>query len=286
MKTKALDFLKRASSMMMDHKILSGILLITVIWLPYHFLSGTASAAVTYQYGTVKRGTLSSVVSATGQVAPDSQVDLKPKVNANVVGVNVKAGDRVKAGQVLFRLDATDAYKQVRDAKTALASANIALEKLRNPKTIDLLSINDAIAQDKDSEKSQNDKVDTAYKNLLNGGLQAIPDVSYTTETAPTISGSYQKGKEGQIKVTVYQGGNTGYSFSLSGLATGTGDVSTISAQPLGDTGLFIKWNGSNPQTNWIILTPNQVVTSPTIPLGRMLPQRVILQTPQQTETS
>lgn len=244
------------------YKKTSVVVLILCIWAGYHLYTGTAVASVTYQYGTVKRGTLSSSVSASGQVTPNSQVDLKPKVNANVVGVNVRAGDRVKTGQVLFRLDATDAYKQVRDAKTSLESANLALEKLRNPKTVDILSVTNSIKNEEQAKKDQDTKVATAYRNLLNSGIQAVPDVSFTAETAPTISGSYSKGVEGQLKITVYQGGPTGYSFSLSGVTSSTGNVNTTSAQPLGDTGLYIKWNGSNPTTNWIINIPNKESSS------------------------
>lgn len=240
------------------YKKTSAVVLILCVWVGDHFYTSTAVASVTYQYGTVKRGTLSSTVSASGQVTPNSQVDLKPKVNANVVGVNVRAGDRVKTGQVLFRLDATDAYKQVRDAKTSLDGANLALEKLRNPKTIDVMSVQDSIKKEEQAKKDQDTKVATAYRNLLNSGIQAVPEVAYTTETAPTISGSYSKGVEGQFKIVVYQGGSTGYSFSLSGVSSATGNVNTTVAQPLGDTGLYIKWNGTSPTTNWIINIPNK----------------------------
>lgn len=244
--------------MLMYKKTSITLIGVVILWGIYHFLFAATTAPVSYQYTTVKRGTLSSTVSATGQVTPNSQVDLKPKVNANVVGVNVKAGDRVKAGQVLFRLDATDAYKQVRDAKTSLASANIALLKLRNPKSIDIMTLENSIKAEEQNKKDQDTKVATAYRNLLNSGIQAVPDVAYTAETAPTISGSYSKGVEGQLKITVYQGGPTGYSFSLSGIASATGNVSTVSAQPLGDTGLYIKWAATNPTTNWIINIPNK----------------------------
>lgn len=240
------------------YKKTSVVVLLLILGAVYYFYSNTAVASVTYQYATVKRGTLSSTVSATGQVTPNSQVDLKPKVNANVVGVNVRAGDRVKAGQVLFRLDATDAYKQVRDARTSLESANLSLEKLRNPKTIDVMSLEDSIKQAEQSKKDQDTKVATAYRNLLNSGISAVPEVAYTAETAPTITGSYSKGKEGQLKITVYQGGPTGNSFSLSGISTGNGNVNTTVAQPLGDTGLYIKWNNVSPTANWIINIPNK----------------------------
>ncbi len=262
MKKNLVNFFKKAYSKAMEHKIISIILIIIFASLFYYFVFKRTSTSVTYQYATVKRGTISSTVSATGQVAPNSQVDLKPKVNANVTGVYVKAGDRVKTGQVLFRLDATDAYKQVRDAKTSLASAQIALEKLRNPKSIDVMSINDSLKQEEDSKRDQDIKVATAYKNLLNAGLQAIPDVSYTSETAPTITGNYSKGVEGRIKIAVYQGGSSGYSFSATGLVNAVGQVNTSVAQPIGDSGLYIKWAVGTPQTNWIIDIPNKQSSS------------------------
>lgn len=252
------SFFKKVYSYASLHKITTSVAVLIILGTGYYFLGGESASAVTYQYTTVVKGDIRSVVSATGQVTPNSQVDLKPKVNANVTGVYVRSGDRVKVGQVLFRLDATDAYKQVRDAKTSLESANIALEKLRTPQTIDVLSITNSLTQEEDSKKDQDTKVATAYRNLLSANLVVIPAVSYTTETAPTLSGSYTKGIEGQIKISVYQGGYTGYSFSLSGAATGQGSINTLVPQPLGDTGLYIKWNSTVPQTNWIIDIPNK----------------------------
>ncbi len=245
----------------LSHKIISSIVLIALFSFGYYYFTRTTSS-ISYQYTTVKRGAFTSQVSSTGQVISNSQVDLKPKVNASVTGVYVRAGDRVRTGQTLFRLDATDAYKQVRDAKTSLESANIALEKLRNPKTIDIMSITSSIKQEEDAKKTQDLKVTTAYKNLLSSNIQAVSANSYTTETAPTITGSYTKGVEGQIKISVYQGGTSGYSFSLDGIATGGGQANNQVAQPLGDTGLYIKWNGTNPSSNWIIDIPNKQSTS------------------------
>ncbi len=262
MKKNPMVFLKGLYHKVLNHKIVATILIIVVASFSYYYFFKRTSTSVAYQYATVKRGSISSTVSATGQVTPNSQVDLKPKVNANVTGVYVKAGDRVTTGQVLFRLDATDAYKQVRDAKTSLASANIALEKLRNPKSIDILSVNDSIKQEEESKVSNDQKVQTAYNTLLNANLTPIPEVSYTTEVAPILSGNYLLGKEGQIKITVYQGGPTGYSFAATGLVTTTGQVNTSVAQPIGNSGLFIKWVTPSPQTNWIIDIPNKQSTS------------------------
>jgi HlyD family secretion protein len=261
--TKTIIASKSVYTKALEYKKVSIVLAIVLLAGGYYYYTSKSSvSSITYQYATVRRGSISSTVSATGQVAPTSQVDLKPKVNANVTGVYVKAGDRVHTGQVLFRLDATDAYKQVRDAKTSLESAQLSLEKLRNPKSIDVMNATNAIKQEEDTKSTNNQKVDTAYNTLLNAGLAPIPEISYTSETAPSLTGNYTKSTEGQIKITVYQGGTSGYSFSYSGVVNGTGNVNTSVAQPIGDSGLYIKWNNNNPQTNWLINIPNKQSTS------------------------
>ncbi len=262
MKDSSINFFKKIRKLALDHKVISSIIIIVIGYLFYHYVLNKTVSTTTYQYATVKRGALVATVSGTGQVVSNSQVDLKPKVNANVTAVYVKAGDSVKQGQVLFRLDATDAYKSVRDAKISLESVKISLEKLTNPTALSIMNIKNSIQQQKDAEEAQNQKVDSAYKTLLNSNLQVVVEGSYTTETAPTLSGSYLLNKEGQIKIGVNQGGTTGYSFSLSGLTTGSGDVNTVVAQPISNTGLYIKWAAVPPQTNWVINIPNKQSTS------------------------
>ena len=170
----------------LEHKKLSLLGVIIIVGGVYYFSSKTPASSISYQYTTVKRGSISSMVSATGQVAPTSQVDLKPKVNANVTSVNVKAGDRVYTGQALFRLDATDAYKQVRDANTSLESAQLALEKLRNPKSIDVMNATNAIKQEEDTKSTNNQKVESAYNTLLNAGLAPVPNFFHIRNSPST----------------------------------------------------------------------------------------------------
>ena len=257
MKKIIIDFYKKNLIRAKEHKIISSVIILFLFISFYFIFSSGSDSSISYQYTIVKRGSITSTVSGTGQITPNSQVDLKPKVNANVVAVYVKSGDRVNKGQVLFRLDATDAYKQVRDASTALESAELALLKLKNPKTIDVITINNSIKQEEDSKKNEDIKVKNAYKTLLNANLQAVSEVSYTGETAPTLSGSYLKEEEGQIKISVYQGGSSGYSFAATGLVNCSGQINTIVPQKICDSGLYIKWNSTIPQTNWIIEIPN-----------------------------
>lgn len=244
-----------------SHKIASSIVVAVIVSVLWYFFTKSAED-ITIQYGRVRKGSVSQVISGTGQVSATSQVDLKPKVNANVTQVLVGPGDKVVKGQVLFRLDARDAYKQVRDAQLSLDQAKIALAKLTQPaETIDVLTLENAIKKSQIAKETQDTTVATAYSNLLNGSLQAIPDVSYTQETAPTISGTYLKKAEGQIRIGVNQG-TEGSLMTISGLYTGTIQYSSSVGQPIGDTGLYIKFNSPQSYVNWIIDIPNKRSTS------------------------
>ena len=252
------SFFKKLLALVKKHKIITAIVGCVLIYLAYRTFLGTPATTTTLQYVKVKKGDLLTTVTGTGQVTPSSQVDLKPKVNANVTAVLVASGDKVQAGQVLFKLDARDAYKQVRDAQLSLDQAQLAFDKLKQPaQTIDVLSVQNAIKKAQTAKTTQDTLVQTAYNNLLNAGLEAVPEGTFTTETAPTLSGSYLKGVEGQIKIGVYGGGN-GTNFSVSGVALGSGQANSIVPQAIADTGLFIKFNTLPSQTNWVIDIPNK----------------------------
>ena len=245
-----------------NHKYIAGVVLLLVLYLSYRLVSGGDASTITLQYGRVRSGTVTETVSGTGQVSATSQVDLKPKVNANVTQVLVAPGDKVYKGQVLFRLDARDAYKQVRDAQLSLDQANVALQKLKQPAdTIEVLALENSIKKVNAAKLSQDTTVANAYSNLLSGNLQAVPDTAYTTETAPTITGTYSKKQEGQIRINVSQG-TEGSALPVSGLVNTTIVYSSSVGQPIGDTGLFIKFNGSQSYVNWTIDIPNKRSTS------------------------
>ncbi|MFA6609166.1 MAG: HlyD family efflux transporter periplasmic adaptor subunit, partial [Candidatus Paceibacterota bacterium] len=80
---------------------------------------------------TVKKGTIISSVTASGQVESSSQIDLKSDISDTIVYVGVKPGDKVTRGKTLFSIDNKDAQKAIRDAEISLESAKISLEKLK-----------------------------------------------------------------------------------------------------------------------------------------------------------
>jgi HlyD family secretion protein len=68
-------------------------------------------------------------VTAKGTVAPVASRTLSFAISGTVSEVKVKAGDLVTAGQLLARLDSTDAQAAVTDAEESLSSAQDALDE-------------------------------------------------------------------------------------------------------------------------------------------------------------
>lgn len=71
----------------------------------------------------VRRGSLTETASASGKIEPVVQVEVKSRSSGQVTLVLVKEGDTVEAGQLLVRLDPTDAERQLAAAKVAKSRA-------------------------------------------------------------------------------------------------------------------------------------------------------------------
>ena len=126
------------------HKTRSIILLIIILILGYWAYGKLHNTGGVTQYNlsAAAKGTVIASIGGSGQVSALSQIDLKPIVSGTITYVSVKPGDQVWSGQNLFSLDSTDAKKTVRDAEISLASAQLALDKLKIQNSNDNLNAN------------------------------------------------------------------------------------------------------------------------------------------------
>jgi multidrug efflux pump subunit AcrA (membrane-fusion protein) len=83
----------------------------------------------------VQRGTVSVQVSAAGTVEGVDQMALSFGASGVVTELNVKAGDLITAGQVLARIDDSDARTAVDAAQSAVAAAQEAVDRAQAPTT-------------------------------------------------------------------------------------------------------------------------------------------------------
>ena len=86
--------------------------------------SGKAGESLTAK---VKRGDLEVVVLETGRVEPLLQTQIKSKVGGQVTEVLVQEGEKVKKGQILLRIEATDYQRDVARTEAEIAQAREAV---------------------------------------------------------------------------------------------------------------------------------------------------------------
>lgn len=88
---------------------------------------------------TAKQGTLDKGRVLTGTAQPLQQANIVPKVSAKVTSIQVKVGQKVSAGDVLFRLDDKDLRNAVAQAQqtVALSRASLAQAQLQQRNGID-----------------------------------------------------------------------------------------------------------------------------------------------------
>lgn len=77
--------------------------------------------AVQYKTAEITRGNLSVSVSATGVLEPVNKVDIGTEISGTVRSVEVDFNSRVKAGQVLARIDTDQLDARIRQSEAALA---------------------------------------------------------------------------------------------------------------------------------------------------------------------
>jgi len=125
-------FIQKIKSFISNHKIWSIIIIILVIGISYYFLKGKTSTETRYVTSTVSKGSIVVSVSGSGQIQSSDTVTINAQTSGNIVSVPVKVGQVVNKGALIASVDSTD-------AKIALETAQLSLDKLKKPNTLTLL---------------------------------------------------------------------------------------------------------------------------------------------------
>jgi len=99
------------------------IILIIAIIIGAVLLKSNNGQQPEYVTDVVKRGKLVQTVSATGKVESASESDLNFKIAGKLISSNVKVGDEVTKGQLLARLESSQAQSQVASTRAQLLEA-------------------------------------------------------------------------------------------------------------------------------------------------------------------
>jgi multidrug efflux pump subunit AcrA (membrane-fusion protein) len=214
---------------------------------------------------TVDTGEVSELVSVSGVVKAEQTADLGFPVTGTLAHLAVAEGDRVGAGSVLASLSTSSLAAELAEADARVASARATYAELlagQRPeeRTLTDTTVATAITNRERISTEENKKVANARRLLLSTDLVAIPRDSTNDDIPPTISGTYTCDNEGEYIVRVFRSrADSGYSFTLSGLESGTETAYTSTAGPLGTCGLRIQFDDSEVYSagEWVIAVPN-----------------------------
>lgn len=78
---------------------------------------------------TVIQTNIAFAVNAAGEIAPAEQVSVKPEINGRIEQLPVDLGDRVKQGDLLFKLEDKELQQQRQSSLTAIERARLELAK-------------------------------------------------------------------------------------------------------------------------------------------------------------
>ncbi|WP_149259821.1 efflux RND transporter periplasmic adaptor subunit [Actinomadura sp. K4S16] len=155
---------------------------------------GDDGAAASTRLSRVSRGTVISSVSASGSVGSARSRSLSFGASGTVAKIYVRAGQKVKTGDVLARLDQTEAIENVNAAKANLA-----------------------VAADGDTSSEKGYAGYVQAKNSYNSALRAYQGTVLKAPFAGTVTA---------VNGTV-GGGSSGSSSSSSGSGSGSGSGSS-----------------------------------------------------------
>jgi HlyD family secretion protein len=244
-----------------------GIAVILVIGV---FVSLSLKKTPQINFVAVKKADITQAVNVDGTVDSSQDLSLAFENGGTISEIDVKAGDSVKKGQTLVKLDTSSASAALSQASAVLAVAQANYEKLLNGATSAQTDVSSAAAQTAQTALDNAKKTQTAtiaqqnlivsnsQSALMNSGISASPSSGNLSSVSPTISGTYTGSTQGEYDIRVVSTGS-GLSFSYTGIESGTNTVSATGPTQLGTKGLFIQFPSGTiyPSDTWTVMIPN-----------------------------
>ncbi|MCF7860121.1 HlyD family efflux transporter periplasmic adaptor subunit, partial [Patescibacteria group bacterium] len=139
----------------------------------YYFKQVSSTGTETrYVLAAVSTSTVINIISGTGQVSASNQININPAASGDILELNIISGQKVQTGDIIARLDDSDAQAQVRKAKNSLDAARASLNvKLAGPST-------EEIAVSQKSVDSAKLSYENAEKNLEYTKISLVDNLS------------------------------------------------------------------------------------------------------------
>ena len=213
---------------------------------------------------TVEYGDVRNVIAVSGTVHAVNTAELSFPTTGVIESISVAEGQTVLYGNTLATLIHDDAKADYQDAYGARVIAQADLTELLTgirPEARELSRTKVEIAKSELARitKEQDELVTQAYQTLLSSELVAVPENRNTEDTPPLVSGTYTC-DAGVYTLKMYRSGaHSDYSYTLSGLESGTYTAYTESAATMGTCGLSLQFTDGEAygESTWTITIPN-----------------------------
>jgi multidrug efflux pump subunit AcrA (membrane-fusion protein) len=217
----------------------------------YGFTTGSSSAAGSRLTATVKRGTVQSSVSTSGNVAVANSASASFATSGTVTAVYVSAGEHVKAAQALAKIDPTSARNTLASAKANLAMAESALVSAESGPTTAQRDANAiSVQQAQQAVTTDEQQLATDQTALAAARAQLARDAKLGFPPSTTSSGSASSGTGSASSGTGSASSGTGSASSGTGSASsGTGSASSGTGSASSGSGSASSGSGSTGST-------------------------------------
>lgn len=193
--------------------IVAVLAIVALAGIVYFFVASSGGSK--YQFVSVSRGTITEVVSVTGNTTPIQSLNLSFPAGGTVAAVYKNAGDSVNAGDVLVRLNTSGLQAQLAQAQAAVDAAQATLQGLQagpTPQATQVAQAGVATAQQSlantytsipnaiiDSYAKANDAVRNQVGNFYNSPDSSNPQLSFSVSDPQVMSNAgFQRTAVGQ----------------------------------------------------------------------------------------
>ena len=108
------------------YTLLLGCLLVTAAWL---LLGSPIQSPSQYQFTTLKRGNIESIISSSGTLGPVTKIEVGTQVSGTINKVFVDFNDKVTKGEIIAILDSSLLQVAVKEARSGVLKAEAQLEE-------------------------------------------------------------------------------------------------------------------------------------------------------------
>lgn len=171
------------TSFIKNHKIWSTIIILLLIGIIY-LIYKNSSENIKYTEVAVVRGSLSEIVSVTGNVKPLSDVDLAFERGGRVAAINVAVGEKVYAGEVLASVSNADLLANLDQAKANLKKVQAGLGDSADQTALNFAQAETSLINTvKDSYTKADDAVRNKMFTLFNDPVKYRASLAFSTDT-------------------------------------------------------------------------------------------------------